>query len=271
MHYWTLLRYELSRMPSLPHLGISLLSKDYLVQVNLPSYHPSRPTALKFSIAPQSKSRAHHLWKTTQFLCFPNLVDLHITVDFSFDVREKQDRLNMWRKYYVDLYSLLAAGPAQQSRYPSLELLDVTIIQRDGSEQSSLNGGKSPATFLLPHCCIPSLKHLRIRSESPHWILSDSAGDFKKSHPPYFERGGQVVPINLEMITFDLPCVDGVVLWVKRLAMKMQDTGCWDRFSEFNYVEEGKFVTVSRDDVERWCESAENQLKSKASKKRKNA
>ncbi|KLO15478.1 hypothetical protein SCHPADRAFT_938710 [Schizopora paradoxa] len=268
-----LLRRLLRTLPSLTSLRLSLV--NYTICICPVKFTETFPSVTSMSIevlnCTQPYPRSHHLWKETRLFYFPNVVELRITVDFGFGDGTEKDRLNTFGKFHINLYSLLAAGPDLQSRYPSLELLDITILQRAGSKPNSKSKRKSPPTFLLPHCCIPSLKHLRIRSESPHWKLSDSAGEFKKSHPPYFERGGQIVPINLETVTFDLPCVDGVVLWVKRLATKLQDTNCWNRFSDFKYAEDGKFVTVSREEVEHWCETTENQMKSQAPRKRKNA
>jgi len=64
----------------------------------------------------------------------------------------------------------------------------------------------------------------------------------------------------LQTITFDLPCIRGVAAWVKELSAKMRDLDCWDGFSGFSIVHNGEVDVISRDDVERWCDSDETEL-----------
>ncbi|KLO15855.1 hypothetical protein SCHPADRAFT_901964 [Schizopora paradoxa] len=197
----------------------------------------------------QTCPRTNLLWHEFRTFCFPNLAELHISLDI-----EDRDNLVLWNGHNIALYSILAPTLAQDHgyRYPSLDTLVVTIQSRTKSLTSQNKQAPLP-TLILPCCCVPSLKRLHIRS-TQHWMLLDGVGEFDQSQPPYFERGGQVVAINLKTVTFDVPHVVAVMPWVKRLASKMQDTDCWTGFSELTIIESGKQVVIPRDEVECWCD-----------------
>ncbi|KLO07941.1 hypothetical protein SCHPADRAFT_909029 [Schizopora paradoxa] len=222
--------FSLAEMPSITTLGITLLA------------------------CTQSLTFSHLLWHEFRTFYFPNLVELHITLDI-----EDSDELVLWDGYNVALYSFIAPSmiDGHEHRYPSLETLVVTVQPRMGNPFPQ--SGQAPLPkLLLPCCCIPSLKHLRIRS-TQCWVLSDSivGGDVSLEHPTatFIERGEQVVAINLQTATFEVPRIDGIVPWVRKLTSKMQDTGCWDRFSKLTVVQSGEAVVIPRDEIERWCET----------------
>ncbi|KLO07934.1 hypothetical protein SCHPADRAFT_909016 [Schizopora paradoxa] len=222
--------YSLAEMPSITTLGITLLA------------------------CTQTPTYRHLLWHDFRTFYFPNLVELHITLDI-----EDRDDLVIWNGYNIALFSFVAPTMRAdcEPRYPSLETLVVTVQPRMGSP--SPQSGQTPfPKLLLPCCCIPSLKHFRIRS-TQSWVLSDSivGGDVSLEHPrvTFIERGEQVVAINLQTVTFEVPQIDGIVPWVRKLTSNMQDTGCWDRFSKLTVVQSGEAVVIPRDEIERWCET----------------
>ncbi|KLO07933.1 hypothetical protein SCHPADRAFT_944857 [Schizopora paradoxa] len=194
------------------------------------------------------------LWNEFRKFHFPNAIELTVTLDIG-------DRGNfvLWEDHNVVLYSLLAQSPNDEYlyRYPSLELLVVNVRSSVPPPPPRSNGEpRQLPTLLLPCCCVPSLKHLKIWSPAAHWKLLDGVGEFDASlQPPYFRRAGEVTTINLETVTFDVPGVDGVVPWMKQLTSKMRDTGCWDRFSELTIIQSGdESVVILREEVGRWCE-----------------
>ncbi|KLO15852.1 hypothetical protein SCHPADRAFT_901962 [Schizopora paradoxa] len=202
----------------------------------------------------QSFTLSYLLWHEFRFTNFPNLVELHITLDI-----EDGDDLVIWNGYNIALFSFV--GPTMiadcEPRYPSLETLVVTV--RPKMEPPSPQSGQTPLPKLfLPCCCIPSLKHLRIRS-TQFWVLSDSivGGDVSLEHPTptFIEQGEQLVAINLQTATFEVPRIEGIVPWVRKLTSKMQDTGCWGRFSKLTVVQSGEAEVIPRDEIERWCEA----------------
>ncbi|KLO07935.1 hypothetical protein SCHPADRAFT_1001290 [Schizopora paradoxa] len=197
----------------------------------------------------QNANRPKFLWHEFQSFCFPSLAELHINLDI-----EDRDSLVLWNGHNIALYSLLAPTLAHDNerRYPSLETLVVTFHSRTKSSTPQDSQSSLP-TILLPCCCVPSLKNLHIRS-TQRWSLLHGVGEFNSSQPPYFERGGQIVAINLETVTFDVPHVEGIVPWVQQLASSMQSTDCWVRFSELTIVDSGDIVVIPRAEVERWCE-----------------
>ncbi|KLO10577.1 hypothetical protein SCHPADRAFT_906728 [Schizopora paradoxa] len=192
-------------------------------------------------------TRAHLLWGVFGWFHFSNAVQL----DVIFNIEDREN-IVLWNSHNIALYSILAPNTKYPQRFPSLQTLNVTILPKTKSCPPSSQ--TSLSTILLPHCCVPTLKHLRVQS-TQYWTLLDGVGEFDESQPPYFQRGGEVVPIALETATFEIPCVDGILSWVEQLASKMRDTGCWDQFSELRVIQNGEALVIPRDDVNRWCEA----------------
>ncbi|KLO19739.1 hypothetical protein SCHPADRAFT_898688 [Schizopora paradoxa] len=195
----------------------------------------------------QDNSRALFLWDEFRRFYFPNAIELDITLDIG-----DRDKFVLWDRHNVALYSFLAPNKSHSNRYPSLETLNVVV---QSGAQSCQPGTQDPLpTMLVPHCCVPTLKHFRIQSMQ-YWTLLDGLGEFEASKPSYFAHAGEIVPIALETMIFDAPHVDGITLWVRQLSLKMQSTGCWDRFSELTVIQDGETAIISRGDVEHWCEA----------------
>ncbi|KLO07932.1 hypothetical protein SCHPADRAFT_1001287 [Schizopora paradoxa] len=192
----------------------------------------------------------HSLWRELRKFYFPNAIELNVTVDTG------GDELVLWNGHNVALYSLLAPSPAHECRYPSLETMVVTI--QPWKQLSSVPDDDIPfelPVMLLPYSYVSTLKHLAIRSTVPHWTLLDDVGEVDASRPPYFELGDEVSTFKLETMAFDISSVDGIVPWVKKLASKMRETGCWDGFSELTVIQPEATVVIPRHDVEHWLEN----------------
>ncbi|KLO15854.1 hypothetical protein SCHPADRAFT_995496 [Schizopora paradoxa] len=200
-----------------------------------------------------TSDESHNLWKEFRKFHFPNAIEMTVTLDIG-----DRDEFVLWEDHNIALYSLLAQSPDDEYlyRYPSLELLVVNV--RSSVAHLLPRGSGKPRqlpTLLLPCCCVPSLKHLKIWSPAAHWKLLDGVGEFDaSSQPPYFRRAGEVTAISLETATFDVPDVDGIVPWMKQLTSKMRATSCWERFSELTIIQSGDEVVIPREEVGRWCE-----------------
>jgi len=191
----------------------------------------------------QSARNNEHLWKPLLPIPFPSVVDLTVLLDIggpTFVLR------NGGQSYDVTLYNLLLTRSNLPYHFPCLERLDVEARPR--------RGGADPAIMLLlPYCCFPSLKHLRIRASYNLTIWNE----VRESAwlPSHFAIGNEAVPTALETISLDLPGVGGVVQWVRKLVLKMKDRLCWDGFTGLTVKDGGNiFQFIPRDGVERWCE-----------------
>jgi len=191
----------------------------------------------------QSVGSEHSLWKSFRHFDFSGVVDLTILLD----IGDPTFKLGVGhRSFDTALHSFLVADAYPQYSFPSLETLNVEVRQVHGDEAQEL---------LLHHCCVPSLKHLRIHS-TLNVSLSDNVGEFDEALLlRHFVLGSEVVPIALQTITFDIPGVGGVVQWVQELMFKMKDQLCWDGFVKLTVKngENGPRV-IPRDEVESWCD-----------------
>jgi len=223
------------------------LLRSRLVDAKFPSV---KSLHIKLLQCAHTSQRPDDLWVAFRKQEFPSVVELSLVFDIGDD-----DRVPVqWRGYNMSLHKLVATDFQlhQNYRFPSLESLNVTILPR-GSPRSLNTNGKAP-TILLPHCCVPSVKHLHIRSSLELSIFGDISDVEDEPNASHYMPGDDKVLIALETVTFDLPRVDGVVPWVQQLALKMQETDCWDRFSELNVVQDDGVEAVPRDEVERWCD-----------------
>jgi len=191
----------------------------------------------------QSAWSEHGLWKSFRKFKFPGVVDLTVLLDIgnpTFKLRIGH------RSFDSSLHSLIVTDAEPRYLFSSLETLNVEVRQVHGDEAPEL---------LLPHCCTPSLKHLRIRGASD-LTLSDNIGEFDEALlPRHFLLGDEVVPLALQTITLDLPGVGGVVQWVKELVLKMKEQLCWDDFGELTVKNGGNRPRViPRDEVDSWCD-----------------
>jgi len=202
---------------------------------------------IEFLGCTQSAWNDHNLWKSFRMFRFPSAVDLTMLIDIGDASFVLWDGL---RSFDVTLHGFLVTDPDHRYPFPCLETLDVEVRPRRG------HGGPE---LLLPHCCLPSLKHLRIRC-SFALTLSDNIGDFNVgSLPRHFTTGQEVVPIALQSVTLDLPHVGGVVSWIEGLALKMQSQRCWSGFAELTVKNGGSEVEATlRDEIERWCDLNRN-------------
>jgi len=204
-----------------------------------------------------SSPSKRRLWRTFGKLRITSVVEMNIT----FDIGDEEGPLVHWRGYSTILHSILATDRAgRRNRYPLLETLNVSIVPRRQPD-ALVHFPEAPlATILLPHCCVPSLKHLRVSTSLALTFAGDvsNVGDSVEPDFLHYKLGGESVPIALETVTFELPQVDGVVPWVRQLASKMQEKACWDRFSELTIFQDGEVGIIQRDDVERWCDVCEN-------------
>ncbi|KLO15477.1 hypothetical protein SCHPADRAFT_263183 [Schizopora paradoxa] len=185
------------------------------------------------------------------------VVELRIT----FDVGNSGEENNLirWRGLISTLHSLLHAG-----RYTVLEILDVTILGRNQQENanSSHDEQENIPVVLLPHCCIPSIKNLRIETALDLSIVGDvgdtSISDSEDLELLFIKREEVLRPISLETVTLTVSKVKGFVPWVRQLVSKMRETSCWNRFSKLTMVRNGEQEVIPRDDVELWCDDAIN-------------
>ncbi|KLO18131.1 hypothetical protein SCHPADRAFT_886405 [Schizopora paradoxa] len=173
---------------------------------------------------------------------FPNIVSLTLTL-----------HIRSTRGIYP-LHGILV----NQSSYRLLETLTIIIDSEAELSFSERYTEAGSPLILLPHCIAPSLKHLNIRSALALYFAS------KKGDPQLDSRflEESLVPISLQTITLELPCVRGVVAWVTELVRVMRDQDCWHTFSEVVVMsgsdEQSGTCVVPRDGVQRWCD--ENEL-----------
>ncbi|KLO15448.1 hypothetical protein SCHPADRAFT_995829, partial [Schizopora paradoxa] len=217
--------------------------KNYVPITELPSVR-----SVHYEFIRCTKKEKAYLWKSFSVLYFPNATYLRIDTD----IGDEDKKFTVIAGVNITPYSFLAPNLVHHRRYPSLESLEINIVPRNPPE--SQRAKTSRPSLLLPHCCVPSLKSLRIRS-SCDWDLVSSLPEAEKILPPYLGNM-MTAPINLEMVTFELPRIDGVVLWTMNLALKMQRTHCWNRFSKLHVIRNGKFEVILRDDIQNWCDAA---------------
>ncbi|KLO18132.1 hypothetical protein SCHPADRAFT_936398 [Schizopora paradoxa] len=190
----------------------------------------------------------HNLWKAFRTFRFPDVrvVDVKIILDIgdgSFVLWDGLQALD------ITLHSFLVTDQDVENPcpFPQIETLDIDVRLRRGDGIG--------LALLLPQCCLPSLKHLRIRS-SFNLILLGDVGKFDEATlPRHFAIGGVNVPIALKTLILDIPRVDGVVMWLRELVAKMQAQRCWSGFAELILKNGGRDIQiVHRDEVEGWCE-----------------
>jgi len=200
---------------------------------------------IELLLCTQMERGDHSIWMKFRSFYFPSVVEMNLIVDLGSV---------LWDGHDMTLHSLLATDLHHAQRYPSLETLDVTLLPR---ESPGVQDVGLPVVLCL-YGCIPSLKHIKIQSPLELTLAGTVSRVFLHSLPAHYRTGGETDPLALQTITLDLPCVRGVVTWVKDLSAKMRDLGCWDGFSGMSLVHNGERDVVSRDDVEHWCEANEN-------------
>ncbi len=216
--------------------------KDYINDQHVGLRHV-KSLHIDFLGCSQSARNNENLWKSFLPIQFPGVVDLTVLLDIGDSTFVLQNGSQL---YDVTLHSLLLTKTSLPCHFPCLETLDVEARPRRGDTDPAL-------ILLLPYCCLPSLKHLRIRSSSS-LTISDEVRETAWL-PSQFPIGSEVFPIALETITLDLPGVGEVVHWVQKLVSKMKDRFRWDGFTGLT-VKKGRdtFQFIPRDEVERWCE-----------------
>jgi len=193
----------------------------------------------------QISSDEQCLWKSFRNLRFPDVVDLSILLDIG------NASFVLWDAYGcqpfdMTLQSVLVTDINPPCPFPRLETLDIEVRPR------RRDGG--PA-LLLPHCCLPSLKHLRIQSSFNLTLLDCVRNDHEATLlARQFAMGRKIAPIALHTVTFEAPRADGIVWWMRDLALKMQDQLCWGNFVELTVITaENEVQVIPRDEVEHWC------------------
>ena len=160
------LRSRLKIMRSLSTIRLSFIDccfdkASFVLFVEMPTVKILEVTLLGCT---QTSPKVNLLWHEFRTFCFPNLVEMHVTLDIS-----DRDKLVLWNGYNVALYSLLAPTLTheREHRYSSLENLFVTVHSKIPASESSPQNDQEPTfpSMLLPCCCIPSLKHFEIRSK----------------------------------------------------------------------------------------------------------
>lgn len=194
----------------------------------------------------QPPMHEYALWQAFWELQFPNVVELHLLFDFGIG----DEPLVHWNGYNTALHSFLATNLVHQYRYPSLETLDISILSTAGPRAQNAR-----TSMLLPHCCSPSLKHLRICASAPFTLFSSIDKEVGGELPDHLAIGDISAPIALRTVAFELPSSRGVASWVRGLVSKMRNKHCWDDFVELKFVGKGDTEVVPRDAVLQWCDA----------------
>ncbi|KLO15856.1 hypothetical protein SCHPADRAFT_239280 [Schizopora paradoxa] len=247
------LRCAMIAMTSLSTVQLSFIGCSFGVALGFPFVEMPSVEVVGITLlsCTQRFPRKQSLWEEFCNVHFPNATELNVTLDIGGG-----DELVLWNGYNTALYSLLAPSRAHERRYPSLETMRVNIHPwKPPPSLPSDHPIPVLPTLLLPYRFLSSLRNLEIRSLVSHWKLLDSVGEFDASQPPYFRGASEVTAFNLETAVLEISRVESVVPWMKQLALKMKDTGCWDRFSELTVAQPGASTVLSRDEVERWYET----------------
>ncbi len=131
--------------------------------------------------------------------------------------------------------------------FPVLKTLYVEVRPRHGDDGSAL---------VLPHRCLPSLKHLLIRSSLNLTLLDNVGNDHEATLlARQFAIRREVAPIALHTVTIVVAGVDGIVLWMRDLVLKMQDQLCRGNFVGLTVITaKNEVQVVPREEVEHWCD-----------------